>query len=76
MIERSRALSNALKSGKGEGEDGYASSPLWRRSDDEESLGDNDFNNFEARGTQIEEAAVSHYENYDTIGTSSHDIHQ
>ncbi len=78
-------MSDALGTGRAD-DAGYTSSPLWHRSDDEDSIGENDFDGQGGGGgggrhsrnennsdTEVEESAaavVSHYENYDTIGMS------
>lgn len=59
---------NALSDALGARDEGsYAQSPLWR-ADDNDSLGDNDFEQHTSQEGNFEDSTVSHYENYDTIG--------
>jgi hypothetical protein len=60
------ALSDVLGS-----DGGYTQSPLWQRSDDVDSLGDNDFEQKSTQESDFEDTTVTHYENYDTIGMST-----
>lgn len=63
-----RSLSDALSRTR-DNIDSYAQSPLWGRSDDVDSMGDNDFGQHKsAQEPEFEDTVVTHYENYDTIG--------